>query len=205
MDFRKLRGIELSAFARNVLTLLAGNDLPAINDNIRTNLVSAIGVLPDDLAEQANAAFAAETQRMAAISVRRKLDGQLHNLMSQVKKSLDAGLATNDQYELCGFDPRVNPVSRYVPQNPTDLSVSMLSSGLIKGKFAGNNKKNRVFYEVWRRENAIGEWIYHIATRKRSFIEILATPGQHYEYKVRAVAAASVSNFSNTAIVNGKV
>jgi hypothetical protein len=202
MDFRKLDGNELPIFTGNVATLLGGGDLPALNGNIRANLAAAIGDLPDRLRTSTEIALLAEAERKAAISVRNELREQIYVLLSQVRRSLDASLATKEQYELCGFDYPVTPVGRYIPQDPTGLSVVRLSSGVIRGRFAGNNKKNRIFYEVWWRVGDDGEWMFLWATSKQSFIETPVAFGKRYRYRVRAIAKRAVSNFSNTAVVD---
>jgi hypothetical protein len=57
-----------------------------------------------------------------------------------------------------------------------------------------------VTYETWRRERG-GEWVIIGSTKKQSYTDAPVTPGVFYEYKVRAVATKTVSNFSNTAVV----
>ena len=52
----------------------------------------------------------------------------------------------------------------------------------------GNNKSGTVTYEVWGREGDEGPWGLQIQTRKQNFSDHGITPGQYYEYKVRAVA-----------------
>lgn len=91
----------------------------------------------------------------------------------------------------------------YEAQNPTNLSVFGYSNGINRGKFSGNNKRGRVVYEIWRRQGDTGGWLLHATTKKQSFTDTPVTPGQYYEYRVRAVAAKSVSHFSNPAVVYG--
>jgi hypothetical protein len=58
-------------------------------------------------------------------------------------------------------------------------------------------------YEIWRRHGDEGPWGIIATTRKQAFADTPVTPGQYYEYKVRAVAAKSTSNYSNSAVVYG--
>jgi hypothetical protein len=202
MDFRKLDVNELSNFAANIAILLSGGDLPGIKSKTRAEIAAGIGSLPDRLRTSTEKAVLAEAERRAAISARNELRGQIYRLLSQVRRSLDASLATKEQYELCGFDYPVTPVGRYIPQDPTGLSVVRLSSGVIRGRFSGNNKKNRVFYEVWRRIGDDSEWLFLWATSKQSFIDTPVVFGKRYRYRVCAIAKRAVSNFSNTAVVD---
>ena len=77
------------------------------------------------------------------------------------------------------------------------------SNGVNTGRFNGNNKNSLVAYEVWRREGDTGAWHIHILTKKQTFKDEGVTPGQFYEYRVRARAAQTNSDFSNSTVVYG--
>lgn len=128
---------------------------------------------------------------------------QLIAFMSQVKNALLAGLAPKDQYDLCGFDYREFASGPYQPADPTELSAFGYSNGVNEVKFRGNNKPGYVVYEIWRRHGDTAAWALHSTTSKQAFSDTPVTPGQYYEYKVRATAAKAVSNFSNSAVVYG--
>jgi hypothetical protein len=203
MNFRTLGENDLADFAENVKTLLGGTDLAAIDPNVRADLESAIGTLPATLDAQTGDAFIKEDERKAAISSRNVTRGQVIALMSQVRDALRAGLAPKKEYDLCGFDYPKTPPSTYVASDPTALSAFGYSNGVIRGRFSGNNKPGRVTYEIWRREGDEGPWGLHMTTRRQNFMDAPVIPGRYYEYKVRATAAKSVSNFSNSAVVYG--
>jgi hypothetical protein len=203
MNFRRLSDNDLADFASNVLALLGGTELSAIDTAVRTALTTAIGTLPDDFGQQVRDASNAEGTRMAAVSVKNDSRDQLLAFMSQVRNALLAGVAPKNQYDLCGFDFRDAPVGNYVAQDPTELSAFGYSNGVNTIKYKGNNAPNSVVYEIWRRQGDTGELILHATTKKQSFEDTPVTPGQYYEYKVRAVASKSVSNFSNPAVVYG--
>ncbi len=128
---------------------------------------------------------------------------QLIAYMAQVKNALIAGLAPKDQYDLCGFDYKETSTGPYQAQDPTELSAFGYSNGVNEMKFRGNNSLNSVVFEIWRRHGDEGPWGLLATTKKQSFTDTPVTPGQYYEYKVRATAAKSVSNFSNSAVVYG--
>lgn len=203
MNYRRLSDNDLADFAGNVATLLAGTQLAAINTAVRTQIATAIGTLPQDLSAQTAAATVAEAERMSAVSVKNATREQLIGFMAQVRNALVAGLAPKAQFALCGFDFREGPAGSYEAQAPTDLSAFGYSNGVNLIKFKGNNRANAVVYEIWRREGDDGKWVMHKATKKQSFSDTPVTPGQYYEYKVRATAAKSISAFSNSAVVYG--
>lgn len=203
MNFRRLSDNDLADFAANVKELLGGTKLTAIDVTRRASLATAIDTKPDDLDVQAMTALTAEGERKAAISVKNDLRGDLIALMSQVRNTLIAGLAPSDQFALCGFDYRETAARAYDAQDPSELSAFGYSNGVNKVKFKGNNRLNSVVYEIWRRHGDTAGWALHATTKKQSFIDAPVSPGQYYEYKVRASAAKSTSNFSNSAVVYG--
>ena len=205
MNFRTLSSEALSNFATNVATLLGGTELSAIDSNVRADLATAIGTLPDTLATKAADVATADGTNKAAVSSRNETRADVVALMSQVRKALGAGLAPKEQYDLCGFDYPLIPASAFIPQDPTELAVAGFSNGVNKGTFRGNNPSGRVSYEVWRRVGDTGAWSMIRHTRKQKFQDSPVTPGQYYEYKVRASAARADSNFSNSSVVYGAV
>ena len=202
MNFRAISENDLSDFASNVSTLLAGPELTAIDDRVRADLVTSIGTLPTDLSVQTAEVAVIEGERKAAVSARNVTRSQIWILMGRVRDALKSGVAPKRQYDLCGFD---YPTSRstYEAQDPTDLSAFGYSNGVNTVRFKGNNKAGQVTFEIWRRHGDTAGWALHATTRKQSFTDTGISPGQYYEYKVRAVAAKSVSNFSNSAVVYG--
>jgi hypothetical protein len=59
-------------------------------------------------------------------------------------------------------------------------------------------------YEIWRRQGDEGPGMMHMLSTKQKFEDNKGVvPGQYYEYKVRAAAAQTESNFSNSAVVYG--
>ena len=202
MNFRIISENDLADFAANVSTLLAGSELTAIDERVRTELVTMIGGLPVTLADQAAQVAIIEGERKGAVSARNATRSQIWVLMSRVRDALKAGAAPKKQYDLCGFD---YPASRsmYEAQDPTNLSAFGYSNGVNTVRFKGNNKPGQVIYEMWRRHGDTAGWALHATTRKQSFTDTGIVPGQYYEYRLRAVAAKTVSNFSNSAVVYG--
>ena len=203
MDFRKLTEYDLAFFAENIADLLAGTDLASIDAAVRTDLIAAIGTLPATLKTTTDAAEVIEGQRKGAISDRNMAKNALETAISQVKSALKTGLAPKKQYDLCNLDYPDAGRTRYIAADPTELSVVGFSNGIIKGTFTGNNTTGNVVYDIWRREGDEGPWAPRSITKKQRFEDTGVTPGQYYEYRVRAIASTSISNFSNSAVVYG--
>jgi hypothetical protein len=201
MNFRKIPDAHLADFAANVLTLLGGTQLASIPTATRTALTAAFGNLPGDLGTQTADAATAEAARKSVVSQKNGTREQLTALLAQVRDSLKAGLAPKAEYDLCGFSFAETAQGPYVANDPTEMSAFGYSNGVNKVVFKGNNPTGRVTYEIWRRQGDEGLWQIHATTKKQSFTDTPVTPGQYYEYKVRAVAPKSVSNFSNSAVL----
>lgn len=203
MNYRKMNANATADFAGNVATLLAGTQLSAIDVNVRNDLLAALGTLPASLSTAAADQMAAYDRAIATTSVRDDIKAVVDTIMSQVSASLRAGLASKEQFDLCGFDYPFGTRSRKVPSAPTDLSAFGSSNGVNKCRFRGNNKPGSVSYEIWRREGRDGVWALLKTATKQSFVDSPVTPGQYYEYKVRAIAPTATSAFSGTAVVYG--
>jgi hypothetical protein len=205
MNFRQMNAGMTSDFAENVVTLLSGSALSAIDPAVRADLLTLIGTLPADLAAARADVLVQYDEAIASVSARNAIKSELDTVLSRVAASLRAGLAPKEQFDLCGFNYPFGPRSRVIPAAPVDLSVFGTSNGLNAGRFTGNNKPASVQYEVWRREGAEGEWMLLKTATKQSFTDWPVKPGQYYEYKVRAKAATDISAFSGTAVVYGVV
>lgn len=203
MNYRKLSDKDLAAFAENIVTLLSGTELDAIDVDVRSALIAAFGALPATLAARSDAAEIAKDVVKAAFADKRDTAGKVYVFVGQVRNALNAGLAPRAQYNLCGLDRASKSRTAHVAQDPTELSATGASNGVNRLTFSGNNRSGRVVYEIYRRERSDGRWDYLNSTGKQRYTDTTVTPGQYYEYKVRAVAAKTVSNYSNPAVVYG--
>lgn len=202
MKISSLTKHDLASFAENLVTLLAGTELSAIDSHVRADLITAFGTLPATLATQADAATVAEEVKKSANSDRNDTTALVQDLSARVRDALTAGRAPKGQFDLAGFDYPFTRASTYTAQAPTALSGFGTSNGVNTIVFTGNNKRN-VVYEIWRRQGDTAPWGIVATTKRQTHEDRGVTPGQYYEYKVRAVAASNVSNFSNSAVVYG--
>ena len=203
MRFQELRPDEMPQFAENVRNLLAGTELSAIDPVVRAQLLTMIGTLPEVLAGQVEETFVKKAEFKASLTGRNSTNDVTGDVMKIVRDYLIAGNAPKEQFDKCAFVyPAKNRV-RVIAETPSGLSVTGFSNNVNKGRFVGNNKTGTVTYEIFRREGKGGEWLFVKQVRKQSFTDEAVTPGQQYVYKVRAVAARNVSDFSNETIVYG--
>jgi hypothetical protein len=204
MTFRSIKEDELAAFAEHVRDLLDTGALESIDPSVRAAISAAIGTLPDSFRTRSASSMVREFERKTEVSSKNDDKTALKTLMAQVRDSLKASRASDEEYALSGYElPRQR--SPYVAQDPTALSVEGFSNGTNKLRFTGNNRAAQVIYEIWRRTGADGGWAIHATTRKQSFMDEGVTPGVRYEYRVRAVAAKTASELSNTAVVGSKL
>lgn len=209
MDYYKLPAPELADFAENVATLLGGTDLSAIDSNVRTDLLTAIGTLPASLDTAASDQMVQYDQARAATELREAIRKDLVQIITQVRNSLLAGAAPADQYALCGFNIPVGEATGLarslpvMPNIPSGLGAAGYSNGQIILGFDGNNPNTSVRYEIWRLNGDTNPYALHAVVTKQKFTDYPTTPGELYQYKVRAVTAGGTSGFSNVAVVYG--
>ena len=195
---------EMIQLAQNLLDLLTGDKLSAIDPVVRAALVASIGTKPgrvSQLHKDANIRLA------EAYSLFEARDAELKSLTTNVRQAKDflkGGVAPAEQFLLAGFNVTRKAAHIYVAKKPSRLSVIGYSNVGNKGTFNGNNRSGAVVYEIWRREGKDGEWMLATQTRNGKFTDHQVRFGARYEYRVRAVAAKSTSAFSNTASVGGK-
>jgi len=203
MNITKLTDSELADLTANLVGLLAGTELSAIEPGLRTELVTAFGTMPADFASELSDQAVANDDRKAATSTKDKTRDDLLFVTRRTQYALKAGGAPKSQFDLARFDYPAPRSAQYIAQTPTEMFAVGFSNGINTGGFRGNNRRGMVMYEVWRREGDEGPWHIHILTTKQRFKDEGVTPGQYYEYRVRAKASQNVSDFSNSTVVYG--
>ena len=203
MDISKLTDSQLADFTANLVTLLSGTELVSIDPAVRADLVTAFGTKPAELAAQTAAAASMDNEKQSAFSTKDETAQELVFLTRRTRDFLKAGSAPKKEFELAGFDVPQTRVKALIAQTPTDMAAVGFSNGVNTGGFKGNNRPGSVVYEVWRRQGDEGEWQIRILTKKQDFKDEGVTPGQYYEYRVRARASQTLSDFSNSTVVYG--
>lgn len=205
MRLDRLPPNELASFVQNLITLLSGTELSMVDSNVRAALVAAFGSKPALLRTQTATAEVKKSEAKAAFVVRDATYGDMVTTSRQLQNQLRAVQADRSVWELCGLDYSDGSRSTYVAQTPTKISVEGFSNGVNKGRFTGNNRSGSINYEIFRRKGKDGDWMLHMTTSNPKFVDEEVTPGQYYEYKVRAKASKNTSQWSNTAVVYSSV
>lgn len=202
MDFRKLSDFALAEFSNNVQTRLSAHEVTCLDNALADDLAAALAPLNTAFETVVAASVAITAAKQSVNADKATQRSVLIDRLADVLTYLRATHGLPLDYEMCGFSYPKSP-STVIPADPTDLRAVGTSNGVNTLTFAGNNKNGFVVYQIWRRHGDTADWGIVDTTRKQTFVDTPVTPGEYYQYKVRAAAASNVSNFSNTAVVYG--
>lgn len=203
MDYRKLSDADLADFSKNVREQLV-TDTTGLDRDLAAELAATLTTLNTDFEAQVEEGVAKAALRASVIADKQSMREDLLARLSKVRNYLVAATLPKKSFEICGFTYPSGP-STVVPNDPTDLVATGSSNGVNRISFSGNNRTGSVTYEIWRLHGDTAPFTIIATTKRQSFVDTPVTPGQYYNYKVRAVAARSVSNFSNIAVVYGAI
>lgn len=203
MNPNKLNRAQLVDFGTNagaVMTAGGAGDVPVLTQTAQAAIIDPLTVT---LGVNEQATVDALAAYRAAVQVAEEQRSVSLVLIQNTKFAMRAAGCAGSAFAAVGFDPPVVSPVPYTPQAPTDLAAEGTSNGLNTLRFTGNNKSGYVRYEIWRREGDSGDWMIIGVTIKRSYSDQGVTPGQYYEYKVRATNRGLYSAYSNSAVVYG--
>lgn len=201
MNFRDLSDTDLMSFALAVETGLSGHKVTAFDNALADELAAAIAAINAAYQTSIKNAFVAETVKQAAMAAKRDDREREEAQLSLILSFLKANRAPAGDYEMLGFKAPRPAASRYIARDPDELAAVGASNGVNMLRFKGNNTPGRVKYQIWRRDGLEGEWALIDFSSQQRYVDDPVVPGQRYEYKIRAQAARSISNFSNMAVV----
>ncbi len=204
MDYRNLSDADLSDFSKNVEDQLIAHAVTGIDNTLADDLAAPL--TPLNVSYPASIELAVENTavKQSVVADKQSIRDDLLVRLATVRNYLIAAAAPRKSFERCGFT-YPSPASIVTANDPTELAATGTSNGVNRITFIGNNRRGRVIYEVWRRQGDDGPWGIIAAIRRQAYSDTPVTPGQYYEYKVRAVAATNTSNFSNSAVVYGAI
>ena len=84
---------------------------------------------------------------------------------------------------------------------PAGVSAVATGPQVNRIEFSG---EDGLTYEIWRRHGDTVDWYLHTTVAEGAFDDPGVTPGQYYEYKVRAIRGEEASDFSESVVVYGK-
>lgn len=202
MDYRKLSDADLVDFGKNVKISLDGGLVTGLDPALAADLARAIEPINTTFEVAIEDGVVKTAVKQSAIADKQSMREDLLGKLAKVRNYLVAAECPRRAYEACGFTyPK--PPTTILAEAPTDLAAAGTSNGVTRLQFNGNNKIGSVTYEMWRRHGDEGEWGVLGITKRQIYIDSPVTPGQIYEYKVRAVAATNTSHFSNSAVIYG--
>lgn len=202
MEYRNLNDNLLASFSRNIAERLAAHEVVCLDNALADDLAAMLAPLNTSYEANIDASLESVAAKQAATAAKASDRAQIIEVLTTVFTYLKATDGSPTDFEICLFDYPKAPTT-VIPSAPTNLVAHGTSNGVNTLTFTGNNKPGDVTYEVWRRRGDTADWGVLGLTRKQSYIDMPVTPGEYYEYKVRAVAAKTMSAFSNTAVVYG--
>ena len=125
-------------------------------------------------------------------------------LLSELKFSMKGVDSPGNDYEALGFDPPDTVRSPVQPQRPTELSATGFSFGVNELTWRGNNPSGSVTYVIECKIGDTAPYVIVGTCTAQKFKHTGVTPGQFYQYHVRAQAARNnVSDWSDEVVVYG--
>lgn len=199
MDFRKLPDADLVDFAQNVVAKvpdMVGTAIPA-------PLVAAASTESGSLSDAIQASLAGFTTSTALTALKNQDRADLIDKLSQIKATLRANLNPDSDFELLGFGKLDREPSLINAQSPTNLVATGDSTNRNYLRWKGNNRSGSVNYIIEYTAGDTMQWTFLAATKSQKFTHDGVTPGQVYQYRVKAQSAKTESAYSNTAVVYG--
>ncbi len=204
-NFRQMSDPELANFAKNLEVRLAGHQVSCIDNDTADDLAAEIAPLTTGFEATIEESMQKNAAKESSFAFKRENRGFLLDAIVKVRNCLRYVNGPEGDYELCGFNYPQTSVVPIVPADPTNLVAVGTSNGVNTLTFRGNNASGLVVYEIWRRQGDTGDWVFQASVKRQTYTDTPVVPGQYYEYKVRAIAARNVSNWSNTAQVYGAI
>ena len=125
-------------------------------------------------------------------------------VLAELKFSMRGVDSTPDQYDALGFDPPETTRTPVIPMTPSGLEASGFSNGINQLFWVGNNASGSVVYAIEVKIGDTAPYILLATATTQRYEHTGVTPGQFYQYRVRAQAARNVnSGWSNEAVVYG--
>jgi len=203
-DFRKINRAALVDFTTNAATGVADGKVSGFSAPQNTAISDALTDANTVLAAADLAAVEARAAALAAMAIAQDAAKNVTKQLAELKFSMRGVDASNDQYDSIGFDPPETVRTIVVPATPTDLAATGFSNGINQLTWTGNNLSGSVTYAIEVKIGDTAPYILLATATAQRFQHMGVTPGQFYQYRVRAQAARNqVSGWSNEAVVYG--
>ncbi len=164
--------------------------------------------LTDANAVLAAANLAAVEQRaasMEATQIAQDAADEVQRVLQDLKYGMKSVESPASDYDAIGFDPPAETRNIVMPNAPTELAAAGTSNGVNTLTFVGNNLTGSVTYVIEAKIGDTAPYVIVGTATKQTFRHLGVTPGEFYQYRVRAQASRGlVSDWSNEAVVYGQ-
>jgi hypothetical protein len=203
-DFRRISRSALVDFTTNAATGVADGKVSGFSAPQNTAISDALTDANTVLAAADLAAVEAKAAAMAAMSVAQDAADVVTKQLAELTFSMRGVASVPNEYDSLGFDPPDTTRSVVVPQTPTELSATGYSNGINQLFWVGNNVSGSVTYAIEVKIGDTAPYVLLATATAQRYQHIGVTPGEFYQYRVRAQAARNVvSGWSNEAVVYG--
>jgi AraC-like DNA-binding protein len=204
MNPRDLTRAQLVEFANNAATGVADGKVPGFLAAQNTAISEAITDAAAELATADMDQVTARAASMQATQIAQDKQETLLKLLQELKYGLKSVDTAADVYDALGYDPPVEFRQVITPNAPTELAAAGFSNGVNQLTFRGNNGPGTVTYVIEAKIGDTAPYVVVGTCTRQTFKHTGVTPGQFYQYRVRAQAARNlVSDWSNEAVVYG--
>jgi hypothetical protein len=149
-------------------------------------------------------AVEARAAALEAMALAQTAADDVIKLLSELKFAMRGVNAPGDQYDALGFTPPDTTRTIVNPATPTNLGAVGFSNGTNQLDWVGNNPSGSVVYAIEVKIGDTAPYVLLATVTAQRYKHTNVTPGQFYQYRVRAQAARNVvSDWSNEAVVYG--
>jgi hypothetical protein len=200
MSYSKQSDSELADSVQVLINNRSAHKVTCLDDALADSLAAELEGLNTDFKQDIDDSAEFTAKKQAANESKKARQDRIVKVTANVGRYIYAADGPESDYALCGLG--IRDAWSYVSANtPDDLvAVGSRTSG-NKLTYRGNNKRGSVTYEIWRAEGRDAEWSFIGTTKRQSYVDQTAESGKDYWYRVRALAAKSISGYSNNAVV----
>ncbi len=204
MNPRKLDRSQLVDFTTNAATGVADGKVSGFLAAQNTAISDALTDANALLAAANLSAVEARADSLEATQIAQDAADEVQRLLQDLKYGMKSVESPSSDYDAIGFDPPAESRSIVTPQTPTELAATGTSNGVNTLNFVGNNPNGAVTYVIEAKIGDTAPYVMVGMATKQTFKHTGVTPGEFYQYRVRAQAARGlVSDWSNEAVVYG--
>ena len=201
MNPRQLSRPEVVDFARNAIKALEDGKITGLSPAEAAELAATLSAATDKLATSDQKVVATRSAYREATEDASVDKADVIGILTGLKFRMRGTGAGPDEYKAAGFDPPAG-TKRVDPETPGNLSATGYANGVNRLKYRGNNPAGAMIYTVQARTSLTTEWAIIGSTHKQSFKHEPVSPGQFYQYRVRADATnGRTSDWSNETVV----